>query len=560
MVLGSRASAAPLTCDALSGVAIPKSAIGLPTSGATVTSATLVPASGSGPTMVAEYCKVLLAIHPVDPTAPSIVTQVNLPTAWNGKALMFGGGGYDGVFSNNGSGGSANYFNGPIDQPSPLAQGYATFASDSGHQANGLGSQDGSFGLKAEAFQNYSGNALKKVHDVAVHLINLRYGTGPSKTYFVGGSSGGRETLWVVQNTPHDFDGAIAMYPAWNAATLNLAFGRVVRALARPDAYPNDAKKLVWMHAVLEKCDALDGVADGLISNVKACNFDPRTVRCPGGADTGDTCLSDAQIAAIQLYASEFVLGYPSGSGETSYPGFNVMRGADLTGSLDMNITQPTDALMTTDQATAAACNPTPGPCPYKTMPYFAVFWDQWVKYFVTGDPTFDSLLLDPQHPGPYQHRIADLTAIQDVNRTDLSAFERKGGKLILMHGLADGLVSTNATIDYYRRLQAAMGNPTVKSFVRFYTIPGLGHVLGAPSRGDPTNSGFYAAWNPLAALEAWVEKGVAPGTLLATDAAGPHRGRTRPVCQYPGWPHYLGSGDVNSAASFTCTASGDGD
>jgi feruloyl esterase len=510
--------------------------------------------------MVAEHCTVMVRIHPVDPAAPDIIAQVNLPTAWNGKAVMFGGGGYDGVFSNNAAGGAGNYFNGPIDRPTALAQGYATFASDSGHEANGLGSQDGSFALNQEALMNFSGYALKKARDVAVHLVEARYGTAPARSYFVGGSSGGREALWVVQNTPDDFDGAVAMYPAWNAATLDLFFGRTVRALARPDGYPNDAKKLVWMHAILDKCDKLDGVVDGLVSHVKACNFDPRTVRCPGGGDTGDTCLSDAQIGALELYGSDMKIPYPIGSGETYYPGFNVLRGADLTGPLDMNLTQPTHELMTSDQAAAAACTPATQSCPYKAMPYFAVFWDQWVKYFVTGDPTFDSLNLDPQQPGPYQQRITDLTALQDVSGSDLSAFQRRGGKLILMHGLADGLVSTDATTQYYQRLKAAMGNPTVRSFVRYYTIPGLGHVFGAPFTGDPNNTGFTAAWDPLSAVAAWVEDGTAPGTLVATDARGPHRGRTRPVCEYPGWPRYVG-GDVNSAASFRCTAArGDGE
>jgi tannase/feruloyl esterase len=538
------------TCEQLSGT-IPASAIGLPTTGATVTATTVAATATLG-----EYCKALVAIHPVDKKAPDILAQVNLPTGWNGKAYMQGGGGYDGSIPNT----TVNFTNGPVGKPSPLAQGFATFSSNSGHVGNGLGSQDGSFAVNAEALHNFAGDALKKTRDAAVYLIVQRYGKAPSRSYFVGGSSGGREALWVVQNTPRDFDGAVSMYPAWNAASLDLQFGRITRALAKPGAYPNPAKQLVWVNAVIAACDELDGLKDGLVSNVAACHFNPQTVRCAGGADTGDTCLSDAQIGAIRVYGTPLFIPYRTGSGEFFYPGFNVFVGADLTGSLDLNSQQPTSAIMTSDQAANAACNPAAQSCPYKSMPYFSVFWDQWVKYFITGDSHFDSLTLDPQHPGPYRERISDLLGLQDVNKTDLSAFQKRGGKLLLMHGLADGLVATDATTEYYLRMIGDMGLNRVRSFARYYTIPGLGHVFGSPRT---TGGGFFAGWDPLPALEAWVEKGQAPSGLVATDQNTATSGRTRPVCEWPSWPKYNGSGDPNSASSFTCARTagrGDGD
>jgi feruloyl esterase len=533
------------TCAELNGTHIPASAIGLPTSGADVTTTTVAATATVG-----EYCKASVAIHPVDKTAPDILAQVNLPAGWNGKAFMQGGGGYDGSIPNT----TVNFTNGPVGKPAPLAQGFATFSSNSGHRGNGLGSQDGSFAPNAEALHNFAGDALKKTRDAAIYLIVRRYGSRPRRSYFVGGSSGGREALWVVQNTPKDFDGAVSMYPAWNAASLDLQFGRITRALARSGAYPNPKKQLAWVNAVIAACDQLDGLADGLVSNVAACHFDPRTVRCPGGADTGDTCLSDAQIAAVRAYGTPIFFPYRTGSGETSYPGFNVFVGADLTGPLDLNSQQPTSALMTSDQAAAAACvRSATEACPYKSMPYFSVFWDQWVKYFVTGDSHFDSLTLDPQHPGPYQERVSDLLGLQDVNRTDLSAFQERGGKLLMMHGLADGLVATQATTDYYKRLIEEMGTKSVRSFVRYYTIPGLGHVFGSP---QSAGGGFFAGWDPLPALEAWVEKGQAPSGLVTTDQNAATKGRTRPVCEWPSWPKYDGAGDPNSASSFTCARS----
>jgi len=531
-------AAAGATCADLNGTTIPASAIGLPTTGATVTTAT-VAATATMP----EYCRANVAIHPVDKAAPDILAQVNLPAAWNTKALMVGGGGYNGTIPNT----TVNFTNGPLGTP-PLAQGYATFSSNSGHTADARTSRDGKFALNAEALQNFAGDALKKTRDSAVYLIQQRYGAKPSRSYFVGGSTGGREALWVVQNTPRDFDGAVSMYPAWNAASLDLQFGRISRALAKPGAYPNPAKQLVWVNAVVDACDELDGLKDRLVSNVAACRFNPATVRCAGGADTGDTCLSDAQIASIRVYGTPLFIPYRTGSGEFFYPGFNVFAGADLTGALDLKSQQPTSEIVTSDQATNACIG-----CAYDNMPYFSVFWDQWVKFFVTGDSRFDSLQLDPQRPGPYRERVSDLLGLQDVNKTDLSAFQKRGGKLMLMHGLADGLVATDATTEYYLRVIGDMGLKKVRGFVRYYTIPGLGHVFGSPSSAG---GGFFASWDPLPALEAWVEKGVAPSGLTTLDQNAATRGRTRPVCEWPTWPKYNGSGDPNSASSFTCAPS----
>ncbi|HEY6051317.1 MAG TPA: tannase/feruloyl esterase family alpha/beta hydrolase, partial [Thermoanaerobaculia bacterium] len=165
------------------------------------------------------------------------------------------------------------------------------------------------------------------------------------------------------------------------------------------------------------------------------------------------------------------------------------------------------------------------------------------------------------QRPGRYQERISDLLGLQDVNKTNLSAFQKRGGKLLLMHGLADGLVATEATTEYYLRLIGDMGKKNVRSFVRYYTIPGLGHVFGSPSGSAPpaTSGGFFASWDPLPALEAWVEKGQQPAIPPTIDQNPATPGRTRPVCEWPSWPKYTG-GDPNSASSFTCaTSSGAG-
>ncbi|WP_225984919.1 tannase/feruloyl esterase family alpha/beta hydrolase [Noviherbaspirillum aerium] len=536
---------APMTCAQLNGMNIPAASIGLPTTGATVTSTQVVPAAGTGATAVGEYCRVQGDINPVDPTAPKIKFQVNLPTTWNSKAMMFGGGGYNGTIAT----GIGNVPAGPANQPVPLGRGYATFGSDSGHQANAAGSRDGSFGANNEALRNFSGDALKKTRDAAMAIIKARYATDTvQKTYFAGGSTGGREALLAVQNWPQDFDGAIVLYPAWNAAALDLQFGRITRELAKPGAYPNRAERKLMYDASMEACDGLDGVRDGLISNVSQCNatFNLATatlngapLRCPDGLDTGDTCLSDAQIAAFNVMNTPIVLNYALASGETTYPGFNTW-GTDF-GIPGTSPLQPT--VLTLSLGTDQPANPMPPVTATTSPPYGSTFWDQWVKYFVTRDPNFNSLALDPQNPGPWQARIVELTGIQDANKTDLSPFLNKGGKILMAHGSHDALVSTRATQQYYDRLRNAMGAARVDSFMRYYEIPGYGHAA---------SSVFNAAWDSLTTLENWVEKGVAPPNQTVADTAGVP-GRTRPLCDYPSWPKYRGSGDVNVAQSYTC-------
>jgi Tannase and feruloyl esterase len=546
----------PTACSGLNGIAITSQAIGMPTTGAVVTSSVIVPAAGTGVAAVAEFCKVLGDINPVDPVAPKIKFQINLPSNWNGKALMFGGGGYNGVLAT----GLGNVPAGPSDKPAPLARGYATFGSDSGHQANANGSRDGTFGANDEALKNFSSDAIKKTRDVAINIIQMRYAARVQKTYFAGGSTGGREALFAVQNWPQDFDGAIVLYPAWNAASLDLQFGRITRELAKSGAYPNRAKRKLMFDAALAACDGLDGAMDGLISNVSACNanFNPMTailgnqpLRCAGGVDAGDTCLSDAQISGYVVTNTPLVLNYTLASGENTYPGFNTW-GTDF-GNPSSSPLQPT--VLTLALGTEQPANPMPAVKPAVTVnnvntpasspPYGSTFWDQWVKYFVTRDAGFNSLSLDPQNPGAYQARIVQLTALQDTNKTDLSAFANKGGKILMAHGSHDALVSTRATQQYWQRIRTAMGPAKVDSFARYYEIPGYGHAL---------SSVFNAAWDSLTTLEDWVEKGIAPPPQTVADTAGVP-GRTRPLCDYPGYPKYRGAGDINVASSFSCTA-----
>ena len=533
------------SCADLNGFTISSSAIGLPTTGAVITSTQSIPAAGTGVTAVPEYCKVLGSINPIDAQAPKILFQVNLPAQWNHKAVMFGGGGYNGIIAT----ALGNVPAGPIDQPTPLGRGYATFGSDSGHQANATTSRDGAFGANDEALRNFASDAIKKTRDAAITVIHAHYASAVQHTYFAGGSTGGREALIAVQRWPKNFDGAIVLYPAWNAASLDLQFGRITRQLAQPGAYPSRAKRKALYDAALAACDELDGAKDGLINNVKACNalFNPATamlngqpLRCANGVDTGDTCLSDAQITSFNTMNTPLELNYALASGERGYPGFNTW-GTDF-GMPSTSPLQPT--VLTLSLGTAQPANPMPPVSAASSPPYGSTFWDQWVRFFVTRDANFNSLTLDPAAPGALQKRIVELTALQDLNESDLSAFASRGGKILMAHGSHDALVSTRATQQYYARLQATMGAPRVASFLRYFEIPGYGHAV---------SSVFNASWDSLTALENWVEKGIAPPPQIVADTAGVP-GRTRPLCDYPAWAKYRGTGDLKDASSFNCT------
>jgi feruloyl esterase len=315
------------------------------------------------------------------------------------------------------------------------------------------------------------------------------------------------------------------------------------RALAQPGAYPNPAKRLALFDAAMEACDALDGVADGVISHQNACNtrFDPSTamlrgvpLRCPGGADTGDSCLSDAQITALKKINSPFSFKAPMLNGDTDHPGFNVW-GAD-TGITAWN--RPTQAYVSlVNFNTSQPAFPMP-----VTAPFMAILGDQWVRYFVARDPNLNSLGFDPENLGPWTERVQEVSRLLDA-KTDISAFQARGGKLLIAHGLADTVVSSRPTQEYYRRLQAQFGPSKVAGFVRYYEVPGYGHA---------SSQVFNAAWDSLTALDAWRVDGTIPVAQVVTDITGVP-GRTRPMCEYPAWPRYKGRGDANLAASFEC-------
>ena len=536
------AAAPPLSaagCAAVAGLRVAPAGIGLPSGGATITAARMVPASGTGPTAVAAHCRVAGSIAPVDPKAPDVRFEVALPLVWNGKALMMGGGGFNGTIPPI----EGNFYNTSPDARSPLARGYAVFGGDGGHRSSETDA--GAFLLNDEAYWNWIGDALKKTRDAAVAAIGKAYGRAPVKAYFIGGSSGGREGLMVAGRWPTDWDGVVSLYPARSQMTHMIGGMAINRALAAPGAFPSPAKRGALFRAALQACDMLDGAEDGVISNVRACNsrFDParatldgKPLRCPGGRDAGEACLSDEQIGALGKVHGTFRFGFPMSSGATHFPGFNAYTSD--TGIPNPSPMQP--------MVTFLALGMVPPAHPAtKMMSLSAQFGDDFIRFGIARDPTVDPLSIDPANPGRYASRLSELSRI-DATDQDLDAFARRGGRIILVHGTSDMIVTPRVTEEYYAALRGRMGQARLDRMMRFYEVPGFGHAI---------STNFNAAFDYLTALERWREGAVDPrDDLVVTDTVGVP-GRTRPLCRYPSWPKFRGPGSIDSSASYECAA-----
>ena len=511
----------PTACAGLPDLAIAGSAIGLPTGGGVVQTAVLV-AAGEPGNINGDFCKVIGIIRPTTPGSPSMEFEVNLPLVWNRRVLQMGGGGYNGTLVT----GLAPYTLQPPNADTPLKQGFATVGSDGGHK--GGPGFDGTFGLDNEALLNYGKESVKKTHDAAMAVIQYAYRRAPERFYFIGGSQGGHEALDAAARYPDDYDGVVAHYPAYNVTLLHLASLNFAKAIyaGGGKAWMNPTEVKLVTDAVYAACDALDGAKDGIISHVTACNktFNVKKLRCTDGADTGDTCLSDAQLRAIATITSEYKPGFDI-AGMDTFPRWPLLEGALFQGRSNFgSVPQPS--------------NPLSGK---EALLYSA--GDQTVKFIITRNPKIDPMTFDPKQ---HKERVELIGRILDVTNVSLEKFRAKGGKIIMTHGTADDFISPHNSIAYYERQGQRFRQSNLDNFMRFYLIPGLGHGFGP----------FNAKFDSLGVLRKWVEQGEPPTGLIATDAnEGPNAGRTRPLCEYPKWPKFTGPlGSEHNAGSFTCT------
>ena len=503
-------------CKALNGQAYPASAMSLPSAGAVINSADWVAAKPN----FGAYCKLQGQINSVDPKATPILFEINLPADWNKKVMQEGGGGLNGVLVQ-----ATGILRDAPPGSAPLAHGYATLGTDGGHP--NLKPEIGVFYLNAEEFVNNAYGANKKAHDLAWVVLNSYYGEKPQRSYFFGGSEGGRQAMVGVEKYPQDYDGVVAVVPALNSTANNLAKYNAWQAILN-DGWLSKAKLQFLQKATNDQCDAMDGVKDGVVSRYVGCLavFNYAKLRCADGKDTGDDCLSDKQITAVKTWRNPYKLPVAMKNGMTVYPGWSV-GGEALPGSVN-----PWIVLDTREDSNDAGT---------------AINASQSVRYGVTENADYRG----PIDFKKYADRIKFVSNLMDQTNPDLSGFLARGGKLIVKENTADYAVSPYGVFDFFKQVSAKMGAAKTHGFIRIFVNPGVNHG-GSGLRADGT--AVPDKVDLLAELDKWVDGGPAPEQLTVTSYSREGQAQaSKPLCQYPMYPRYK-AGDANDAASFTCT------
>jgi feruloyl esterase len=457
-------------------------------------SATEAAATDSAPA----HCAVQLVItNP--PAGDKINVGVWLPVDnWNGRFQGLGGGGF--------SGGS------PTSVPAAaLRDGYAAAATDAGHTGF-----SGSFALNPDGSLNWQLIAdfgYLGIHEMTVAgkaLVKRFYGTSEFYSYFNGCSTGGRQGLMEAQRYPKDYDGIAAGAPAINWTKFHPAqlWGQLQMRLAGNVIAP--CKLAAATQAAVAACDSRDRATDGIVGDWQGCRFDAR--RLVGTVtDCGTITATDAGLI------NKIWEGPRGVDGEFLWYGLE--RDASL------------QALNGSSAGVGA--------------PFFVGL--EWFRYFLTQDPQWDwQTMTYEQFLLLFQQSVLQYQAVIATDNPDLSAFRDAGGKVVFWHGTADPLIFFRGSVDYYQRLEAAIGGARrTEKFARFFVAPGVGHCGGGQGA---------APADLLGAVVRWVERGRAPDELAGqrTDNAGTVL-LTRPICQYPLVATYTGRGDITDAKNFTC-------
>ncbi len=429
--------------------------------------------------------------------------------------------------------------------PLPITRGYATFGTDSGHQASAfLPGEPGAFALNDEMLENFAYASYKKVKEVPTALVRMFYGRTPSQLYYFGGSEGGREGLTMAQRFPADYDGIVSIVPVINWTGLFHAFVR--NSVPQFSDWLDASKTSLIAKATTDACDALDGIVDGVVNNYLACqarvNLQP--LRCPNGADAGPQCLSDAELALIRSVHSRYQFPFALANGITRYPQWLYGHEDSLDGPQALNLVRwlsGTAAPTVQPNAAAAATH--------------WLYGSNWIRYAIARDASFD---VQTYRPESFIARIQQTSAWIDSTNPDLSAFFARGGKLIIRENAADRAQSPLMGIEYHEAVVARLGQTAVDRSTRLYISPSSTHTGNARSvtekRAIPTMTDL------LDTLDRWVTTGSTPAdALVQTSSAGipPFEVQpSRPMCRYPNYPHYIG-GNSLQASSFACRASG---
>jgi feruloyl esterase len=344
-------------------------------------------------------------------------------------------------------------------------------------------------------------------------VVSRYYGKPQKRAYFQGCSTGGRQGLMEVQRFPDDYDGVISGAPVYSLLTQTSALLRN-ETFAAPGA-ALQAGQITRLHeAALAACDAQDGLKDGIVTDPRACVFDPATVQCKTEAPTPD-CLTAAQVAAVRSIYS----GVKTADGRTaSYP---LSRGSEASWSRFVVVAPVAGA----QAGKGDAGNGLGG-----------------LRARLFGNADYDLNAFEAERD---LHRVrgGEFAGLYEAKNPNIAPFIARGGKLLLWHGFDDPGPSPLATIEYYDDVRQMTGSQAnaLDANLRLFLLSGVYHC-----RGGPGADGF----DSLAALDRWVESGHSPDDMIATREDGK---LSRPLCRYPTLPRYKGSGDPANAASFQC-------
>ena len=451
---------------------------------------------------------------------PEVQFWVYLPAAWNGRFYMPGNGGYAGNTPEENAGGR-----GMTDIRRALASGFAVAISNTGHDATF--EPLGSFGFNnVQKSVDFGYRAVHLTAVTAKDLVSDYYGERPFKSYWAGCSMGGRQGMMSAQRFPDDFDGIVADDPVNAFTDLHISLAWFYRALADGPVQFDKVTRLLAPR-VLARCDELDGLKDGLVSAPDSCRFAPAQKLPVCGAEEARDCFTKSEIATL-----EKLYGGVVSNGKAYHPGLPVGSEAGWFGWWPKSL-GGYGAFTIEDFANTF-------------LQYFAFRKDDPARNYRSFNFDSDLAKLDPS--------VKD---ILDATDPDLSAFRSRGGKMVLMiPGSGSSAIPTKPMTDYYHQVAERFGPAQTRDFFRVMTVPGMYHCFGGngPSQYDA-----------MTAVIDWVEKGVQPDNLIASqiegsDPARPNNGgapgkvlRTLPVCTYPEIPRYRGKGDPSLAASFSC-------
>lgn len=497
---------------------------------------------------VAAHCLVKGQMHKrkgSDGRDYAIGFEMRLPQAWNGRFYYQGNGGLDGAVrpAEGALGG------GPI--TGALAQGFAVISSDAGH----TGAQTTVFGLEPQARLDYGYQAVAKLTPMAKALIASAYGKAPDRSYIGGCSNGGRHAMVAASRVGDQYDGYLIGAPGYrlpNAALAQLwgaqrwmpqaTPGATVKHPLNPNANIPDLgsaltapERQTVARAILERCDALDGLKDGLVQATQSCQSAFNLVRdvptCTGARD--GACLTAPQKATL----AEVQAGGKAGNGQPIYSGFPNDPGIAGSNWATWKFVNS----VALDPLSVGTIFTTPPAAPVN---FASASIDALLPAISATSDTYResgvSLMGPPGHEKP----------------DNLLPLRARGAKMVLYHGVSDAIFSAEDTRQWVERVNRSQDGKA-NDFARYFPVPGMNHCSGGPATDQ---------FDLLGPLVKWVEQGVAPQAVTASARGAGNAGgvnaelpadwsanRTRPLCAYPSVAHYNGSGPVESASSFTC-------